>query len=1127
MKKTLRICLIAIAALVVLLALLLQTGTGKSRLIPMLAKHFSGIAITGLHGHIPSDMRLDHLAIADAQGTWLEADDMHLAWHPLALLRGQWRIETLSAAHIRLLRQPISTAKKTGFALPHIPDVSIDTLSLGDIALDPPVTGHAQRLTVTGGGDAHGYRLTAQTLEGPSTTLSLRIAPGSGADAVFDEAPGGMLGSLFTWASQPIHATMHATNDADAIHLTQAQITAGSSHLAGSGELAANHTLTGEFTLAIPDMADFSSLAGALQAKLTLTGAMDAPQFTLQGASDKLSVSGHIFDALTFAATGTLHASALTGASFNAASGPYHIDGTADADMHTQQFNATLHLAPVQLPGSQGELTGTAAAQGSFSQFTHNATLTLTRPQANATVTVKGAADLPRQHFTATLDGHAAADKASFTLAASATGDAAAIAITGIQLKGQGLTLTGNADWLMPAMQARAQLLLAATDLRPLGQWLRTPLSGQAHAALTLTPGPVQEGSLTMQATSLRLNTFTLDTLNASLQGNDHAIAATARMQGNRLTLALDAAGERSSDTTDIALKNLSGTYSGEPFALSAPAHLRLRGDNTELTPARIALAGGSLNLKASATPSTIAAELKAQDIALDKLPISGLPAGTLQALLTLSGSMANPTASLTAAASLPATEIPLSLNLKSQWRSGKLTAAATVNSSLLTAKAELPAAFSLSPLQFGLSGDTPLRGTLAVDAPLKILNAALYAQGLRVGGTLTGSGQLSGTAATPTLRGNYALKEGRLDHQQSGICLRGATASLLATETGLTLKNISADASGHLSGNATIDFTGNHNVTGAVDFTHFALFCGGAAKGAINGHLAATGTLQTSSLKGRLTLGPLNVQLPGSTPGQIAIPQIKTIVANRKTTERQPAESPLTLDIALDAPGRVFVRGRGLDAEFAGSLAITGPVTQLAYEGAFHAENGRFALLDRDLKLTDATLRFNGPIPPSPFLDVTAETTAQDTAVQVHLTGDVRKPEFTFTSTPARPKDEIMALLLFGRSLSALTPFQAVQLAQSVAELTGQSSGPGVLGKIRGALGVDRLDVGTGTDNSVTVGAGKYITDKVYVGVSQGAKPEDRAVNTEIELTPSVSATSSLDAVGNQGVGLKWKYDY
>src|SRR3546814_14794753 len=95
--------------------------------------------------------------------------------------------------------------------------------------------------------------------------------------------------------------------------------------------------------------------------------------------------------------------------------------------------------------------------------------------------------------------------------------------------------------------------------------------------------------------------------------------------------------------------------------------------------------------------------------------------------------------------------------------------------------------------------------------------------------------------------------------------------------------------------------------------------------------------------------------------------------------------------------------------------------------------------------------------------------------------------PEIATTSNPRRPQDEVLALILFGKTTAQLSAFEAVQLAAAVAQLTGGGGG-GVLDFARNALGVDVLRVGDAEDGAPTVQAGKYIAKDVFVGVEQGA---------------------------------------
>ena len=118
MARRVGLALLAVLALVLLLIAgvigVAQTGFGKrmvaDRLGALLSTPETTVAIAGLRGTVPIDMRLGRITAADRDGVWLEVDDARLAWSPAALLRGRIRIEALGAARIGVLRLPSSEA---------------------------------------------------------------------------------------------------------------------------------------------------------------------------------------------------------------------------------------------------------------------------------------------------------------------------------------------------------------------------------------------------------------------------------------------------------------------------------------------------------------------------------------------------------------------------------------------------------------------------------------------------------------------------------------------------------------------------------------------------------------------------------------------------------------------------------------------------------------------------------------------------------------------------------------------------------------------------------------------------------------------------------------------------------
>ena len=56
---------------------------------------------------MPFSLTVGRLAVADSQGAWLIAKDVHFAWSPAALLLGRVRIDDLTADIIRVRRAPV------------------------------------------------------------------------------------------------------------------------------------------------------------------------------------------------------------------------------------------------------------------------------------------------------------------------------------------------------------------------------------------------------------------------------------------------------------------------------------------------------------------------------------------------------------------------------------------------------------------------------------------------------------------------------------------------------------------------------------------------------------------------------------------------------------------------------------------------------------------------------------------------------------------------------------------------------------------------------------------------------------------------------------------------------------
>jgi autotransporter translocation and assembly factor TamB len=236
-----------------------------------------------------------------------------------------------------------------------------------------------------------------------------------------------------------------------------------------------------------------------------------------------------------------------------------------------------------------------------------------------------------------------------------------------------------------------------------------------------------------------------------------------------------------------------------------------------------------------------------------------------------------------------------------------------------------------------------------------------------------------------------------------------------------------------------------------------------------------------------------------------------------------------LSLAVEVDIPGQVFVRGRGLDSEWRGSLQIGGTAQQPRIQGRLSPVRGSFDFAGRVFELSpDSSIQFLGGPTIDPELDLTATYRSSDLIANVLVFGAVSDPQIELTSSPPLPEDEILARVLFGKSSGQLSAGEAVQLAQAAETLQG-GGGEGLLGVARRTLGVDVLSFAPGAsgDEVGSLRIGKYVSDDVFVGAEQGTTPGSSSAIVEWELTPNITVESEVGADNRSNATINWKFDY
>ncbi|TPW26475.1 translocation/assembly module TamB domain-containing protein [Pararhizobium mangrovi] len=426
--------------------------------------------------------------------------------------------------------------------------------------------------------------------------------------------------------------------------------------------------------------------------------------------------------------------------------------------------------------------------------------------------------------------------------------------------------------------------------------------------------------------------------------------------------------------------------------------------------------------------------------------------------------------------------------------------------------------------------------------APLALANRALADRGTRVEGTVQFGVNVTGSIQRPVIGGMVSASN--VDVVDPDTNVRFDNIQLMAgiANNRVTINRFVAPlASGGTitaGGSFSIDPTTKLPANITINLNQARYTDGDFITVTASGNLAVTGQLLSDPLiSGRVDIARADIGIPSNLGGgakMIDVTHIHTPVNVQETLNRArikaggkpvPTARPsiVRLDVTVNAPRRIFVRGRGLDAELGGSLRVTGPVTGVEAVGSFDLIRGHLVILTKRIEFDSGTITLTGAL--DPIINLTASTDAgDDTSVTITVSGRASDPHVDFSSQPSLPQDEIIAQLIFGRSISDLSAFQIAQLASAVAELSGNQT-LDVIGRLREATGLDELDVTTDAEGNAQVRAGSYIRDNVYLGVEAGADGQN-AVDLNVDITKNLKAKGSA-GTNESTLGLFYEKDY
>ncbi|RWH31478.1 translocation/assembly module TamB domain-containing protein, partial [Mesorhizobium sp.] len=435
---------------------------------------------------------------------------------------------------------------------------------------------------------------------------------------------------------------------------------------------------------------------------------------------------------------------------------------------------------------------------------------------------------------------------------------------------------------------------------------------------------------------------------------------------------------------------------------------------------------------------------------------------------------------------------------------------------------------------------------TLALDfkgkVPFSFLASKLAVQGLALNGTANVDVQVRGPVSAPVISGKVSTSGARLIDARSGLAVNdiGADVSIGGGVARINRLAGTLSTRGSLSASGTVGITPAQGFPAdlSIKLTDARYTDGRVVTANLGGDLTIKGPLVSAPvIAGTINLARTVITVPDKLPGSLSELDVKHKNPPRAVRAQDRALNPptsssggssgsgLVLDVTVNAPNQIFIQGRGVDAELGGSLKLTGPASSPQAVGTFTLQRGRLTILAKRLTFTEGTVGFQGSL--VPYLNLTATTTTSSATVTIVVSGEATNPKFNFSSAPALPEDEVLAQLIFGRSMSNLSPLQIAQLADAAAQLAGAGGTTSLLDNLRSAIGIDDLDVTTDEKGGTAVSAGKYLNDRTYVTIQKGDKPGSGKATIDLNVGRGVKLRGEANDAGEAKGGVFYEREY
>jgi autotransporter translocation and assembly factor TamB len=592
--------------------------------------------------------------------------------------------------------------------------------------------------------------------------------------------------------------------------------------------------------------------------------------------------------------------------------------------------------------------------------------------------------------------------------------------------------------------------------------------------------------------------------------------------------------------SNDLALKitNLSGKLKQVPIKQNEDINIKVA-KNSTIRIKDLSIGQGYINFNGK-----FGDDVKAS-LEIRKMPIAGMPdifsdifdKSLIDADAILSGTNAEPrlNASLLFTSLNHTKDKDLSVAVKASYLKNKIKTDIKFlkeDKKLADFALSLPVKISFDPLNFQINRSDEFSLNLSSYEDFDLVSFFPMPIEYFVSGNLRGSVNVKGTITNPKISGKMFLSNGEYEYKTYGVYLKNITATLEPKGNNIVFNDLVMEDNAGNKASGSGKFLLKDDNKFIIDLITKKLYPMDTRylQGQAKGNIKITGNNRGAKAEGDLELGPLEIKILQNFRQEIPALNIFELTEDGYTKNVTSEDYyKLNLDINLKANEKVFIRGWGVDVQLQGKLHITGDTYNPIVTGVLNSKRGKYQEFGKVLFVKKGVLNFDGPISPSPYLNIVGFTQVGNTEINLILSGSIFNPEISIESTPPLSQERALSRLLFGENPEDISTFQALQLADGARRLSGKGANFDPFSLGRKILPVDDISIkqDSANPNNSSIGIGKHLSDKIYFEIERGRSENSTKAKIEVQISPKLSVESKTEQEGNSSVGLVWRFDY